>query len=59
VIYSQPNGNYLDNAICSWTIDCGTGQAQPLPPVVTITDMDLESDYEYARSGLLYLLPHH
>ena len=44
----QPQGNYLDNSVCSWTIDCATGQAQPRPPVVTISEMDLESDYEYA-----------
>ena len=45
----MPDGNYADNAACSWLIDCATGQANPRPPVVRITQMDVESDYEYAR----------
>ena len=45
----MPDGNYEDNAACSWLIDCATGQANPRPPVVRITQMDVESDYEYAR----------
>jgi len=42
----MPDGNYEDNAACSWLIDCATGQANPRPPVVRITQMDVESDYE-------------
>ena len=45
----QPNGNYQDDATCSWTIDCRTGQTHPLPPVVTVTSMDIESDYDFLR----------
>ena len=46
VVSFMPDGNYEDNAACSWLIDCATGQANPRPPVVRITQMDVESDYE-------------
>ena len=34
VVSFMPDGNYEDNAACSWLIDCATGQANPRPPVV-------------------------
>ena len=46
VVSFMPDGNYEDNAACSWLIDCATGLANPRPPVVRITQMDVESDYE-------------
>ena len=46
VVSFMPDGNYADNAACSWLIDCATGLANPRPPVVRITQMDVESDYE-------------
>ena len=41
----MPDGNYEDHAACSWLIACATGQATPRPPVVRITQMDVERDY--------------
>ena len=39
----MPDGNYGDNAACSWMIMCPNGS----PPTITLEDLDTEAGYDF------------
>ena len=43
-IVFQPDGNYQDNAMCYWHINCPTGA-----PTLDFTEFDTESDWDFVR----------